>query len=86
MKRLALILTLSFSCAHLRNPPPQPIQVESVGALSESTTHVYTAPVHETTDLTPKDLVGTDAKEKKQATQVKAEEQPEIQEKDAHGF
>lgn len=32
---------------------PKPPEVESVGTLTESTTHVAQAPVHATTDLTP---------------------------------
>lgn len=32
---------------------PRPTDVETVGTLSASSAHVYTAPVHATTDLTP---------------------------------
>jgi hypothetical protein len=47
---LALVATLSgVGCA----TAPRSVEVETVGALSASTTHVYAAPVHATSDLAP---------------------------------
>jgi len=48
---MAAVLGASMGCATARQASAP--DVEAVGALSASATHVYVAPVHATTDLTP---------------------------------
>jgi hypothetical protein len=58
--RLAIAaMVIGIGCA----TTARPVEVETVGQLSASETHVAQAPVHATTDLTPGGFVATESAE-----------------------
>jgi len=78
MRTLILFLALALlplACASAPRPP----EVETVGQLAASETHVMSQPVHETTDLARGSFVASDADDAPVAAVVgEAVEAPEV--------
>lgn len=87
---LALVVGLgSIGCA----TAPRPVEVESVGQLSASSSHVYSAAVHATTDLAPSfgavdtdEDVAVSTKTTDPVVGDVAADAPAVETKVAHGF
>jgi hypothetical protein len=82
MIKHVITLTLFISACRASVPVTD---TETVGALTRSTTHVYAAPVHASTDLEPTALVIPES-EPSANQSVTDNDRPSIEPKASHGF
>ena len=79
------VIVLTFFLNACRATVQAPIVPETVGSLSPSLTHVYSKPVHASTDLEPTSLV-VETTEPSANQSVTDDNKPVIETKQAHGF